>query len=159
MLYPFLDPAVTDPIAEFRQSIRFGGLNHANGGQWEFPPFEDPSLAAERQANDMLYVSGFFVMVCLAALFELLQLQHIRSSLSLPSQPPNRQRLGKRRQAVVVLGTTTALLTMRPPTDSPTRAAGLVALVCAGASFVASGIAVARFGSSFFSDSLPVALS
>ena len=57
---------------------------------------------------------------------------------------PNRQRLGQHRQAAVVLGTTTALLTMRVPTDSPSRSAGFLALLCAGASLVASGLAVVR---------------
>jgi len=168
IFYLFLDPVITDPFEQYRQINAFGGPNHARDGQWRYSIFEDASLAAERRANAMLYGSGIGVTVCLTALFVLLQLQLIPSSSSLPPQPSNRQRLGKHRQAAVVLGTTTALLTMRPPTDSPTRAAGFVALICAGASLFASGIAVARlwrlsssthhFGTagSFFSDFLPI---
>lgn len=163
----FLDPVIADPFVQYRQINAFGGPNHDRDGQSRYSIFEDASLAAERRANAMLYGSGIGVTVCLTALCMLLQLQLIRSSPSLPLQPPNRQRLGKHRQAAVVLGTTTALLTMRPPADSPSRAAGMVALVCAGASLVASGIAVVRlwrlsssthhFGTagSFFSDILP----
>ena len=167
IFFLFLDPAITDPFAQYRQINAFGGPNHAKDGHWRYSIFEDASLAAERRANAMLYGSSIGVTVCLTALLVLSQLQLIQSSPSLPSQPPKRQRLGKHRQAAVVLGTTTALLTMRTPTDSPSRAAGFVALVCAGASLVASGIAVVRlwrlsstthhFGTagSFFSDFLP----
>jgi hypothetical protein len=167
IFYLFLDPAITDPFAQYRQINAFGGPNHARDGQWRYSVFEDASLAAERRANAMLYGSSIGVTVCLTALFVLLQLRLIPSSPSSPPQSPNRQRFGKHRQAAVVLGTTTALLTMRPPTDSPSRAAGFVALVCAGTSLVASGIAIARlwrlssstdhFGTagSFFGDFLP----
>jgi hypothetical protein len=173
IFYLFLDPAITDPFAQYRQINNFGGPNHAKDGQWQYSVFEDVSLAAERRANAMLYGAGIGVTVCLAALFVLFQPQLISSSPSLPPLPPfqqsNRPRLGKRHQAAVALGTTTALLTMRPPTDAPSRAAGVVALVCAGASLVASGVAVVRlwqlsssthhFGTagSFFSDLLPAA--
>ena len=167
IFFLFLDPAITDPFAQYRQINAFGGPNHAKDGHWRYSIFEDASLAAERRANAMLYGSSIGVTVCLTALLVLSQLQLIQSSPSLPSQPPNRQRLGKHRQAAVVLGTTTALLTMRTPTDSPSRAAGFVALACAGASLVASGVALVRlwrlsstthhFGTagSFFSDFLP----
>jgi hypothetical protein len=74
VLYLFRDPVVTDPIAQYRQINRFGGPNHVRGGQWEYLPFEDASLAAERRANAMLYGSSNGLTVCLAALFELVQL-------------------------------------------------------------------------------------
>jgi hypothetical protein len=168
IFYLFLDPAITDPFAQYRQINAFGGPNHAREGR-RYSVFEDASLAAERRANAMLYGTGIGVTVCLTALFVLLQSQLIPSSPSLPSQLPHHQRLGKHRQAAVVLTATTALLTMRPPTDSPSRAVGIAALVCAGASLVASGVAVARlwrlsssaqyFGTagSFFKDILPAA--
>lgn len=163
----FLDPTVTGLFAHYRQVNAFGGQNHSKDGHGWYTVFEEASLVAERRANAMLYGSSIVITVCLTALFVLLQLQLIPSSPSLLPQPSNRQRLGKHRQAAVVLGTTTALLTMRSPTDSPSRAAGYVALVCAGASLVASGVAVVRlwrlsssthhFGTagSFFSDFLP----
>ena len=168
IFYLFLDPAITDPFAQYRQINAFGGPNYDREGQWRYSVFEDAHLAAERRANAMLYGSGIGVTVCLTGLFMLLQLQLIPSSPSFPSHPPNPQRFGKHRQAAVVLGTTTALLTLRPPTDSPSRAAGVVALVCAGATLVASSIAVVRlwrfssvhhFGTAgpFFSDILPTA--
>jgi len=168
VLHLCLDPANTDPFAQYRQINAFGGPNHARDGH-RYSIFEDASLVAERRANAMLYGAGISVTVCLAALFVLLQSQLIPSSPSSPSQPPNRQRLGKHRQAAVVITTATALLTMRPPTDSPSRAAGVAALVLAGASFVAGGTAVFRlwrlsssahyFGTagSFFGDLLPAA--
>ena len=168
IFYLFLDPAITDPFAQYRQINAFGGPNHGRDGQW-YSVFEDASLAAERRANAILYGTGIGVTVCLTALFVLLQLQLIPSSPPPPSQSPGQRRLGKHRQAAVVLGTTTALFTMRPPTDSPSRAAGVVALVCAGASLAASAVAVVRlwrlsssthhFGTagSFFSDFFPAA--
>lgn len=161
--YLLLDPAITDPFAQYRQINAFGGPNHARDGHWRYSAFEEASLAAERRANAMLYGSGIGVTVCLTALFVLFQLRLTRSSPSFPSH----QRPGKHRQAAVALGTMTALLTMRPPTDSPTRAAGVTALVCAGATLVASGVAVLRLwrlssstehlgtAGSFFSDLLP----
>jgi hypothetical protein len=174
IFYLFLDPAITDRFAQYRQINRFGGPNHDKYGQWRYSVFEDANLAAERRANAMLYGSSIGVTVCLTALLVLFQLQLIRYSPSFPFQPPthprNPQRFGKHRQAAVVLGTTTALLTLRPPTDAPSRAAGVVALVCAGATLVASSIAVVRlwrftssthhFGTagSFFSDFLPAAI-
>jgi hypothetical protein len=147
--YLFLDPAITDPFAQYRQINAFGGPNHAEDGKWRYSVFEDASLAAERRANTMLYGAGIGLTVCLAALFMLLQLQLITppSSSSPPQSPtqqPNRQPLGKRRQAAILLGTTTAVFTMRPPTDAPSRTAGIVAFACAGASLVASLISVVR---------------
>jgi hypothetical protein len=66
----------------------------------------------------------------------------MRSSPSLPSRPPNRQRLGKRRQATVVLGATIVLLIIHPPTGLPSLAAGVSAIVFAGATLMAACTAV-----------------
>ncbi len=164
----FLDPTVTGLFAHYRQVNAFGGQNHSKDGHGWYTVFEEASLVAERRANAMLYGSSIVITVCLTALFVLSRLQLIPSSPSLLPQPSNRQRLGKHRQAAVVLGTTTALLTMRSPTDSRSRAAGFLVLLCAGGSLVASGIAVVRlwrlsssstdhFGTagSFFSEFLP----
>ena len=148
IFYLFPDPAITDPFAQYRQINAFGGPNHAKDGQWTYSVFEDAALTAERRANTMLFGAGLGLTVCLTALFMLFQLQLIPSPPSPPSQSPNQQlthqRFGKHRQAAIMLGTTTAFLTMRPPTDAPSRTAGVVALVCAGASFVGSVVSVVR---------------
>ncbi|SRR5258706_3462824 len=144
IFYLFPVPTTYFPFAEYRQINHVGGPNHAGGDQSRYPPFGDAFLPTQRQINALLYGAGICTMVSLAALVDLLLLQQDPPSPSSPSDPPNRQRLGKRRQAVVILGTTAALLTIHPPTDSPSRAAALVALVCAGASLMASGITVVR---------------
>ena len=158
-IFLFLFPATHDLYAGYRQVNRFDDPNQ--------PPFEDASFSTQQQVNALLYGAGVCTMVSLAVLVDQLLLKHKPPSPSSPSDPPNRQRLGTRRQAVVILGTTADLLTMRPPTDSPSRAAAFFALVCAVASLMA-GITVVRlwrlssrthrFGIavSFFSDSLLV---
>ena len=136
--------ATTDPFPPYPHISRLGAQKHAMDGQSRFPPFEDPTIFAQEQINVILYGAGVCAMVSLAALVYLLQLKPMQLTPSSFSEPPNRQRLGKRRLVVVVLGTTTALLTMWPPTDPPFRSAAFGALVCAGVSLVASSIAVVR---------------
>ena len=110
-------PATTDHLAPYRRINRLGAPKYAGDVQSWFPPFEDATIFAQEQVNAILYGAGVCVMVSLAVLVY-------------PSffEPPNRQQLGKRHLAVVILGTTTALLTMRPPTGSPFRASEIISL-------------------------------